>query len=189
MKMLWIDTETTGTDPQKHAVIQIAGMVVVPGKEEVTFNLTLKPFDGDATEEEALAVNGLSREQVMAYPDPMATKMALEELLAASVEKYNRQDKYILAGFNALFDYNFLHRLWFKCGDKYFGSWVHFPPVDVMILAAHYLAEKRHTLPNFKLATVAAHYGLTPEGDLHDALTDVKLTRALYNSLNQEKHP
>lgn len=187
MKELWIDTETTGTDPQRHAIVQIAGIIVVPGREDFTFNLTLKPFDGDAIEDAALAVTGLSRETIAAYADPFAVKEVLEQVFAPVVRKFDRSDKFIMLGYNALFDYNFLHRLWAKCGDRYFGSWVHFPPIDVMNLAAHHLASQRHTLANFKLATVAAHCGLTPEGDLHDALTDIRLTRALYHTLSKEK--
>ena len=187
MKQLWIDTETTGTDPQKHAVVQIAGIIVRPDREDCTFNLTLRPFDGDAIEDAALAVTGLTREQVASYPDPLAVKKGLEEIFAVDVSKFDRSDKFVMFGYNALFDYNFLHRLWAKCGDKYFGSWVHFPPVDVMNLAAHFLAEERHKHANFKLATVAASFGITPEGDLHDALTDIRLTRALYHALCKER--
>jgi len=78
-------------------------------------------------------------------------------------------------------------RSWFeKCGDKYFGSFFYFPPLDIMNIAIWNLIRKRRTLPNFKLETVANHLGVTAEGDFHDAMKDILITKNIFvKYLNQ----
>ena len=42
-KILWLDTETTGTDSTLHSIIQIAGIIDINGetKKEFAYNLLL----------------------------------------------------------------------------------------------------------------------------------------------------
>jgi DNA polymerase III epsilon subunit-like protein len=86
-------------------------------------------------------------------------------------------------GYNARFDADFIRSFFEKCGDQYFGSWFWFPPIDVMNLALIKLMDKRATMPNFKLATVANVLGLEPEGRLHEAHADIRLTQQIFNNL------
>jgi DNA polymerase III epsilon subunit-like protein len=51
MKYIFLDTETTGTDPVKNGIIQLSGIIVVPdvladGAEE-KFDLKMQPFPAD----------------------------------------------------------------------------------------------------------------------------------------------
>ena len=58
--------------------------------------------------------------------------------------------------------------------------------IDAMNLAAYVYQDVRGELENFKLKTVAKYAGLSiEENDLHDALYDAKITRALYYALIQ----
>ena len=69
-KFLWFDTETTGTDPIKHDIIQIAGQIVVGGIVMDSFDYRCQPFDWDTIEEKALEKNGITREEIATFPEP-----------------------------------------------------------------------------------------------------------------------
>lgn len=186
-KKNFIDVETTGTNHKENGIIQIAGSVCFfteQGVEEKeTFNYNVAPFDADRIEDKALEVNGVTREQLSTYPGPEVVYTKLVELFSKYCDKYNRQDKMFFIGYNARFDYDFMRTWWEKNGDKYFGSFFFFPPIDVMNLAIADLIKQRHLLPNFKLGTVTEHYGITTEGMLHDADVDIEITKRLYLKL------
>lgn len=56
-------------------------------------------------------------------------------------------------------------------------------PGALDMLQADLLIEQRPLFNSFKLASVAAFYSLSPRGSMHDAATDIRLTRALYLQL------
>ena len=182
-KLCFIDTETTGTDPQKHGLIQLAGFIVIDGEEKETFNYRVQPFVGDAVEDSALAVNKTTRVEISTYSAPRTVYLDFASLLSKYVDKYDKRDKFFFIGYNTRFDADFVRAFFEKNGDGYFGSWFWFPPIDVMNLAAVELMEERESLQNFKLATVAYTLKIQANGELHDALTDIRLTQKLYNSL------
>ena len=108
-------------------------------------------------------------------------------MLGKYVDKYDRTDKFFLAGYNnASFDDNFF-RAWFRQnGDEYFGSWFWGNSLDVMVLASQYFAEERHTMKDFKLSTVARQCGVEVcEESLHDALYDIRLTMEVYKKVTK----
>lgn len=133
--------------------------------------------------DEALAVGGVTREEIDAYPPMEEVYCKLVALLSRYVSKYNKADKFFLVGYNnASFDNQFLRGFFLQNGDNYFGSWFWSNSVDVMVLASQYLLAERPLMPNFKLSTVAAQLGVVVSEDkLHDALYDVDLTRDAYH--------
>ena len=127
--------------------------------------------------------------EIRKYPPARETFVLFIKMLREVVDPYDSRDKFHLYGYNAKFDYDFL-RAWFeKLGSPYFGSYVWYPPIDVMNLAADYFEKIRHELPNFKLVTVAAALGANIEGSrLHDAVYDIFLTRFIYHELKKLPH-
>ena len=57
MKKLYFDCETTGLDPIKNDIIQIAGVIEIDGHNMVDFNFKSKPFNWDAIETKALEIS------------------------------------------------------------------------------------------------------------------------------------
>ena len=53
MKRCFIDTETTGTDPQKHGIWQIAGIVTIEKKIVQRFTHTFVPHEGTVWDQTA----------------------------------------------------------------------------------------------------------------------------------------
>jgi len=175
-KRLFCDCETSGLNAEKHALLQLSGVVEIDGRVVEEFDLRAAPVEGDTYSAQALEVNNLTVEMIQEFPPASESYQAFCAILEKHVNKFERTDKMMFVAYNAQFDAGFT-RAWFKkLGDNYFGSWFFTPPMDVMVLAAHHLELERHKLSNFKLATVAEHLGIQIETDnLHDALYDVKL--------------
>ena len=194
-KLLFIDVETTGTDPERHGLTQISGCVQLG--EEVTdqFDWYVRPYSHDVIEDAALAVTGMDRRQFLppnhpdhlavagqVFHDPQDIYARLVELLGRHVDKFNKNDKFHFVGYNAhSFDMPFMRRFFEKNNDRYFGSWFWYPCLDVMLVWAQILQLSRAELPNFKLATVARHCGIqVDDSRLHDSGYDIELTRDLW---------
>lgn len=64
MKLLFLDLETTGTNPGKHGIHQISGQIVIDGIVKESFDFHVQPNPKAIIEDEALAVAGVTREQV-----------------------------------------------------------------------------------------------------------------------------
>lgn len=107
------------------------------------------------------------------------------KMLGKYVDKYDKQDKFFLVGYNnASFDNQFLRGFFSQNGDNYFGSWFWSNSIDVMVLASHHLASRRHEMENFKLATVAKFMGINVDDEaLHDAFYDIYLTKEVYKMI------
>lgn len=75
MKLLFFDLETTGTNPGKHGIHQISGQIVIDGIVKESFDFHVQPNPKAIIEDEALAVAGVTREQIAQYP-PMATVLS-----------------------------------------------------------------------------------------------------------------
>jgi DNA polymerase-3 subunit epsilon len=183
MKLLFFDLETTGVNPGKNGIHQISGEIVIDGKTMERFDFKVQPNPKCVIEEQALQVAGVTREQVMAYPAMGDVYRQFVALLGKYVDKYKKTDKFFLVGYNnASFDNQFLRGFFLQNGDQYFGSWFWSNSIDVMVLASAKLAERRHEMENFKLATVAKFLGVNvDDAALHNALYDINLTKAIYN--------
>lgn len=181
MKYCFIDTETSGTDKQKSALLQMAGKLVIDGKIVETFDIKSAPFTNDVIQEEALVVNGLTEMIIRSYPPPAEAYRQFSKMLGGHCDKFKRSDKFQFVGFNGDFDADMV-RSWFeKNNDTYFGSWFWWPVLDVGKLAAIRLMEKRHHMANFKLLTVCDFMGLEVDPNkAHDAMYDIELTMRLF---------
>lgn len=185
MKRLFIDCETGGTDPARHALLTVAAIVEIDGEEKEAIQLKMRPDDGCAVEAKALEVNGLTAEQIAGWPQPGAERRRFLNMLTKYVDPYNARDKFHLVAYNGTFDDNFL-RAWFRRhGDKYYGSWFYWPPIDVAVLVADAVADQRDAFKDFKQVTVAETIGIpVDESQAHDALYDVRLCREIYRRVS-----
>lgn len=182
-KLFFYDLETTGTNPGRNGIHQISGEIVIDGKSLETFDFKVQPNPKAQIDDAALAVGGVTREQIMAYPPMGQVYTKLVTMLAKYVNKYDKTDKFHLVGYNNRgFDDNFFRGFFLQNGDNYFGSWFWADSIDVLVLASTFLVDRRAELPNFKLATVADFLGIdTTAGKLHDASFDIYVTKAVFD--------
>jgi len=177
-KLFCFDTETTGLDTRKCAIHQLSGKIIINDEVKEIFNFKIRPHEGAIINDESLEISGVTREQIMAYPSPVEFYQALIKMLSKYVDKFNKRDKFHLAGFNnCKFDNELLRALFERMEDKYFGSWFWSDSIDAMVLASLFLEDKRALMPDFKLMTVAKFCGIpVDESKLHDAQYDIEIT-------------
>ena len=186
MKEVWIDTETTGVNAYNNGVIQISGMIACDNKVIETFNFKVAPFPKDKIDAKALEVNKITESELHGYPAPDIVYAQIVKLFGKYVNKFNKKDKMILCGYNTTFDAEMM-RMWFKKnGDNYFYSYVFGGKLDVMSTVMGYSLTCNVEFQDHKLATTCAHFGI--DANFHDALDDIKATRALYYKVLERQH-
>lgn len=182
MKILFFDLETTGLSPAKNGIHQISGCIEIDGKVTEWFDFKVKPNPKCVIEEEALKIAGVTKDEVLAYPEMKTVYNDIIEMLSQHCDKFNKKDKFFLVGYNnASFDNQFLRGFFLQNGDNYFGSWFWSNTIDVMVLASEFTKGTRDSMQDFKLKTVAIALGIeVDEARLHDAKYDIELTRNIY---------
>lgn len=176
MKVIFIDTETTGFDDKRQDIIQVAGLVTENRKILESFNYVAAPVNWNAISKDALQITGKTVEELRTYPDPKITYTGLKNIFEKYVVK--GESRYIIAGQNVKsFDWRFLASFWNKHKDAtdlpfdyYFSQKVIY---DLMDLTRPLKKNGLLNVPNIKLGTIMEALGVKPEGNLHDALTDI----------------
>lgn len=179
---IFYDVETTGENPNKHCLHQVAGLIEINGEVVEEFNFRCKPHSKAVIDPEALKVSKTVMKDFDNFPNFETAKIKFCQLLAKYIDKYDKRSKAYLVGFNNRgFDDKFL-RMWFLlCDDQFFSSWFWADTLDASVLASEYLLPRRMGMPNFQLHTVAKTLGLEVDNDrLHDARYDAQLTREIY---------
>lgn len=184
-KVLYFDVETTGRNWFKHDIVQLGLIIEVDGEVKEEKNFRCQPFSWDEIDQEAMDVTGLTLEDLKSYPTPQSVHQELLAVLGKYVDKYDKADKYYPAGYNVDFDINFLGAFFRKNDDNFIGSWLNWKKLDPLPLLFMEDFAGRLKLENYKLGTVAAHFGI--ELDAHDAFSDIRATRQLLLKLLDTK--
>ena len=188
MKTVFFDLETTGIDFERSAVIQIGAILDVDGEEVDRIDIKLRPHEGANIDTKALAVTGLTIEELMEDPERDHPADGYWRFMRFCGFKPSQRvypsDRIHRAGYNILaFDNRMLEALGARIGDNYTFAKFHWPGIDVASIACAGLRSTRAAMKDFKLMTVAEAVGINTEGKAHDALFDVTVTRELYYAL------
>lgn len=188
-KIAWIDVETTGLDKVKNGILQIACKIELGGRVIDKFVSYVKPLLTDEIAEEALKVNGITREQMVDFPLAEEVLPVFIAFLKQHVNQYDTTDKLIMGGYNTGFDAGFLREWFKKLNNKYFGSFFYWRTIDVLDHAVFYYTVTGSALPlgrgAMKLTTVSERHGLSID-NAHDAEADITMTRELFHLLNSK---
>jgi len=180
---LFIDTETTGLNPKQHGLIQIAGIIEKNNVQVSSFNFNVKPFFEDKIDEQALQVNKVSFKDLEEFPLPQEVFLKMKRIF----DSFKGLKKMHFLAYNAKFDWDFVSEFFYKSAKIPLTEYCYFPPIDIMSLAAEALKEKRHTLNNFKLLSVAKALNVkVKENLLHDALYDTQIAQEIYHKITQK---
>lgn len=208
-KIIYFDLETTGLDPVMNTIHQVSMITEVNGHEVDRLNLFISPItrfrkvktfmeDGKWKKElamglknyspDALDIAGLTIEQLVERgAEGNKAFNILKKFLATHCDKFTKNDKYFLIGFNnRKFDDNFLRQFFHDMADDYYGSYFWPNTSDVSVLATEFLMDRRETMDDFKLSGVATALGIEVDiNRLHDGLYDVELTREIRNIIKK----
>lgn len=158
-RLVFIDTETTGLDPNFHEIIEIGMIQVDPeSMEEIgeALEIRIRPEHIERASPEALVVNGYNEED---WKDAVSSRTAVEIIDKAL-------DWVMIGGHNVHFDRAFLAALFARHNRK-LRIFSHI--VDTATLA--YPLYIAGILPSLNLDAIGAHFGIerTP---VHNALDD-----------------
>ncbi|MFH2034642.1 MAG: 3'-5' exonuclease [Candidatus Margulisiibacteriota bacterium] len=156
---IFFDTETTGLEPEKAEIIEIAAIKVKKKEIVKIFNTLIKPIYPIPSN--ITRINGIDNNMVMGHPKfDEAYKQFLEMV----------EDDCILVAHNAEFDIGFLN-----CHSK--------QKLKNDIVCS--LKASRFALPNLgshKLSSVAKYFGI-PSENAHRALADVEMLYQIWFKL------
>ena len=187
MKILFIDTETGGLDPKiSAALIQLSGVIRINKKDVEKFNFYIKPFEHSEVSPEALKVQGRTTEELESekYKSEKEVFKQFTELLDKYVDKYNKKDKFIVAGYNVKFDINMLNSFFKRNRSNYLFSYISSVTIDPLpCIGFLQLCGILPELENNKLETWCKHFGI--EFSAHDSMEDVLATEKLIFKIAQ----
>lgn len=183
-KIIFIDTETGGVNPEKAALIQLSGIIRIDKKDVEKFNFYIKPFENSEVTEKALEVQGRTLEELKTdkYVEEKEVYKQFVNLLDKYIDKYDRTDKFIVAGYNVRFDIDILKAFFQRHGNNFLFSYLDSSMLDPLYsIRLLQIAEVLPVLENNKLETWCKHFGI--ELKAHDSLEDIEATKRLIGKL------
>ena len=183
-KIIFIDTETGGVNPEKAALIQLSGIIRIDKKDVEKFNFFIKPFENSEVNEKALEVQGRTLEELKTdkYVEEKEVYKQFVNLLDKYIDKYDRTDKFIVAGYNVRFDVDILKAFFQRHGNNFLFSYLDSSMLDPLYsIRLLQIAEILPVLENNKLETWCKYFGI--ELKAHDSLEDIEATKKLIGKL------
>ena len=186
-KLLFIDTETGGLDPQKHSLLTIGMCVMVEGYIMDKLEIKLKQDTYNVTNS-ALNVNKINLLEL-----DTDIKNAFNQIIMFIQRNFDTKDKITLAGHNVNFDIGFLKIFWeegLKTIPEYSRSqflWnklFDYHYVDTMQISAFLNDVGIISTPNNKLESLIKYFSLNP-ASRHTALEDSIMTSLVYYNMVQ----
>lgn len=178
MKLLFLDTETTGLDAAKHGVIQISGIIEIDGVIKDEFDFRCRPFKGDMMTKEALDMHKLTAEDLKDLPEPQDTYKMILEVFDKHIDRYNKNDKFFMVGQNTKFDYDMMSEWFKKNGNGFFYAYIFYHLIDIVSATALFKVAGKVTVDNMKLETMAKFFNI--ELKAHNSLNDIRATREIF---------
>jgi DNA polymerase III subunit epsilon len=177
-RLLFIDTETGGLDPDKHSLLSLA--MVIWEDMEIIDSQEILINDGilSATKE-ALSINKIDLEKHK--QSAISSSQAIEKIFLFISKHFPRQRKITLAGHNVHFDANFL-RYFFAANNQNFSKFFSHRIIDTSsILYYLYLAGhiKRRAISSDDAFSL---FDIKVEGR-HTAIGDAIATAKLFTRL------
>lgn len=169
-----VDTETTGLDPTRHAIIEIAASIVVQGEVAAEWSTLVFPRVGCDVDPDAMTVNGIDLNN---FTIGLSADYAISEFLRVCQQFEGR---FIWLGHNAWFDLRFVYHAALFGGFNL--SRLH-GMIDTKALALPLV--ESGIIPDTHFGTLRTWAGL-PGKTAHRALADVRDTLTIYNKLKKE---
>lgn len=176
--LLIVDVESTGTDFQKHELIEIAAVLLDKKtlKEKRVFESFIKPRRWRQRDPEAMVVNKLTWEQLKNAPDLKAVLRKFQRTFGSNV---------VITPYGGILDTAMLQAAYKQCKMRYqfdyhvFNIW----PLCYAYMAKKKLLKNRKRFSGFSLEDIAKHFKITTPGKRHTALADCRLEAEVLRKL------
>jgi DNA polymerase III epsilon subunit-like protein len=177
--MIVVDIETTGLDPRKHSIVSIGALDFTSPLNQ--FYQECRIFKGAEVMEEALQINGFSKEEIK-DPDKKSLKETIEDFFVW-VKKIKERT---IAGSNPSFDRDFL----MVSAERFNLPWfLGHRTIDLHALGYSHFLQRGLTPPvkegrtDLNTDGVLSYVGLPEEPKPHHALTGTKMEAEAFSRL------
>jgi len=183
MKLFFTDIESTGFNHNTQCIVQIGGLITENFKQLAEMDIKCQPDNWDTISADALKVNHTTIDILKTYQSPQEAWNEYSKLLL----KHFNGVKYVFVAQNAPFDKRFMRAWWnkYKTDDvEEFDYYFEEANLDLMHLSKAFQKHGFLELKNLKLGTVIEAHDIKVDGELHDAVVDIKATgNCIYKSL------
>lgn len=181
-KIIFIDTLTTGMNPERCSIYRLGGICTENGTETIRFEFRMRPFNNARISEQSLWIAGESRSSLLVYKSEADAFKDFTAFLDTIIDIRNPRDKAYLAGFNApAFDVPFLKEWFHRNGNERFRDYFYVQSIDTMCLATVTLMNYRSNMPDFHLETAARFMEVTPSvSERYDCILNAKTSLDIY---------
>lgn len=177
-KILHFDLETTGLGESEHSIIQLAGLIEIDKTIVERFDYRIKPDRFDNISPSSIETHGVSIEEMKTFQPSSEVYESFKKLLSKHCNPYDRNDKYIPAGYRVDFDLSFLTKFFENNGDKYLGSFLDWRrTLDPLPILRAMDFNGIISLSDYKLETVCKAFGI--KLNAHEAMSDIIASREL----------
>ena len=180
MRLLFVDTETGGTNPEMDALLEVA-LVVYEDNEELASRVwKIKTGDKHCCQP-ALNVNhiDIERHNSMAKDREVAAKE-----IVAFIKQWFPSGPAILAGHNTSFDAEFIRILITENTDENYRLLISYRMLDTASLLTFFAINDRLPEDALSLDGAFKYFGIKVKGR-HTALGDVEGTISLFDNLSE----
>jgi DNA polymerase-3 subunit epsilon len=178
--LIIIDCETTGLEPYRHALVSIGAVQYEDQEKE--FYIEMRPADGSEISDQALEVNGYTREYLQRIETSTYDGMRQFNNWVQLTE--NRLPRHYLGGFNTHFDAGFINWSYEKAKMDKTGI----PIFDFHYLDLYsvFVAKVGKRGQGTGLRGVCEYLGVKPESYPHNALNGARKTAQCLKILLEE---
>lgn len=177
-KLLVIDTETGGLDPERHSILSLAAVIYQEGAISGTFKVNIREYEMLITDE-ARHVNGIDSTTHEGSSPWHAMQLLINWM--AKNELYGQR---ILVGHNVAFDIGFLKRLIRMAGADFHLNFSHRSICTQSVALLLEQADRLDLHGSASLDNVAKSLGLPGRStEYHDCLEDAILTAKVLKKL------
>lgn len=184
-----IDVETSGVEADKHALLEIAAMIVHCNDDnqlvvdETHFATHVTPFDGSALDPKAMAINGIEIDHPFRLAISEADMIKELDLFVRRALSVHHCRRAVLVGHNAHFDLGFLNAARIRVDAMEKNPFHRFTCFDTATLAGAVVGK---TVLAKALKETALGYD---KDEAHSALYDTRQTAALFCHLCNSIEP
>jgi DNA polymerase III epsilon subunit-like protein len=181
--LYFVDCETTSLDNTKGDIVEISFIRNNDG-EQKTWHI--KPTNPENIEDSALAVNGISKDDLLWRTDAGKQKFKEVDVVLPDIENWiadddsNQYDR-VLVGHNIQFDYNYMMKAWerAKCIDTFpFSKYGML--IDTKQLALFFDYIKGENNQKYNLGALIKKYGIQKR-KCHNAADDIAMTKDMFD--------
>ena len=188
MKLIFLDTETTGLNPEMHRTLEIAFKVVDSwtGKSVISYEAIVSQNEAVWAEADplSLAFTGFAWEDILKGK----TEMAVASEITYYLNKLSlRENGGVFICQNPSFDRAFFNQMINPDMQEHYGWPYHWLDLASMYWAIHLMQDREAAL-HFKESDlskdeIAKHFGLEPEHSPHRAMNGVNHLMSCYEAL------